>query len=140
MSAFGASFYRWRHAYQDNGEAGLTNAISVPHNHSNKTPPEVVEKVLHLRRKYHLGPIRIMWRDSPKFLDTLLGNFGSKENDMLGRIRDTEEFKKDAVYQVTDRGHSVADVSRRLDVSTKSMYDWIKLYSQPGRQRQEAAD
>ena len=26
---------------------------------------------------------------------------------MSGRIRYTEEFKKDAVYQVTDRGHSV---------------------------------
>jgi len=56
-----ASFYRWRQAYRDSGEAGLTNARSVPHNHPNKTPPEVVEKVLHLRRKYHLGPIRIMW-------------------------------------------------------------------------------
>ena len=56
-----ASFYRWRQAHQNNGEAGLTNARSVPHNHPNKTPPEVVEKVLHLRRKYHLGPIRVMW-------------------------------------------------------------------------------
>ena len=56
-----ASFYRWRQTYRDNGEAGLTNARSVPHNHPNKTPPEVVEKVLHLRRNYHLGPIRIMW-------------------------------------------------------------------------------
>jgi len=56
-----ASFYRWRHVYQKRGEAGLVNARSVPHNHPNKTPPEVVEKVLHLRRKYHLGPIRIMW-------------------------------------------------------------------------------
>lgn len=59
---------------------------------------------------------------------------------MSGGIRYTEEFKKDAVYQVTDRGHSVGDVSHRLGVSTKSMYDWIKLYSQPDRQRQEAAD
>mgnify|MGYP001600481741 CR=1 FL=1 len=59
---------------------------------------------------------------------------------MSGGIRYTEEFKKDAVYQVTDRVHSVGDVSRRLGVSTKSMYDWIKLYSQPDRQRQEAAD
>jgi len=57
---------------------------------------------------------------------------------MSGRIRYTEEFKKDAVYQVTDRGHSVADVSRRLGVSTKSLYDWIKIYSQPDKQRQEA--
>jgi hypothetical protein len=32
-----------------------------PHNHPNKTPDEVVEKILHLRRTYHMGPIRIVW-------------------------------------------------------------------------------
>ena len=56
-----ASFYRWRHVYQKRGEAGLVNARSVPHNHPNKIPSEVAEKVLHLRCKYHLGPIRIGW-------------------------------------------------------------------------------
>ena len=52
---------RWRQAYRDRGEAGLINKRSVPHNHPNKTPHEVLEKVLHLRRKYHLGPQRITW-------------------------------------------------------------------------------
>ena len=33
----------------------------VPRNPANRTPPEIVEKVLHLRRTYHLGPIRIVW-------------------------------------------------------------------------------
>jgi len=56
-----ASFYRWRSAYQDRGEAGLTNNRSVPHNHPNKTPDAVAQKVLHLRKNYHLGPIRIVW-------------------------------------------------------------------------------
>ncbi len=42
-----ASFYRWRQAFRDSGEDGLTNARSVPHNHPNKTPAEVVEKVIH---------------------------------------------------------------------------------------------
>ena len=56
-----ASFYRWRHALRTQGEAGLANKRSVPHNHPNKTPTEVAEKVLHLRRKYHLGPQRIVW-------------------------------------------------------------------------------
>ncbi len=32
-----ASFYRWRHVYQAQGEAGLTNKRSAPHNHPNKT-------------------------------------------------------------------------------------------------------
>ncbi len=56
-----ASFYRWRHAYAKHGEIGLTNKRSVPHNHPNKTPDAVAKKVLHLRKEYHLGPIRIVW-------------------------------------------------------------------------------
>jgi len=46
-------------------------------------------------------------------------------------IRYTEEFKRDAVSQVTDRGYSVKEVSDRLGTSTKSLYDWIKQYSKP---------
>ena len=38
-----------------------TKFRTPPHNHPNKTPAAVVEKVLHLRRKYHLGPMRIVW-------------------------------------------------------------------------------
>jgi transposase InsO family protein len=33
----------------------------VAHNHPNKTPAEVIEKILHLRRTYHMGPQRIVW-------------------------------------------------------------------------------
>jgi hypothetical protein len=33
----------------------------VAHNHPNKTPAEVVEKILHLRRTYHMGPLRSVW-------------------------------------------------------------------------------
>lgn len=50
---------------------------------------------------------------------------------MTKGIRYTEEFKKDAVSQVTDRGYSVKEVSDRLGTSTKSLYDWIKQYSKP---------
>ena len=53
--------------------------------------------------------------------------------------RYTEEFKRDAVSQVIDRGHSVVDVSSRLGVSTKSLYDWIKRYSKPESVREEEA-
>lgn len=42
----------------------------------------------------------------------------------------TEEFKRDAVSQVTDRGYPVKEVEDRLGVSVKSMYDWIKRYSE----------
>lgn len=56
---------------------------------------------------------------------------------MSKRTRYTEEFKRDAIAQVTGRGHSVRDVSKRLGVSTKSLYDWIKQYSKPESVLQE---
>jgi len=56
-----SSFYRWRAAYEQRGEAGLINAKPIPKNPANQTPPEIVEKVLYLRSKYHLGSIRIVW-------------------------------------------------------------------------------
>ena len=56
-----ASFYRWQAAYRQHGEHGLINKKPIPKNPANKTAPEIEEKVLHLRRTYHLGPVRIMW-------------------------------------------------------------------------------
>lgn len=52
--------------------------------------------------------------------------------------RYTEEFKVEAVKQVTDRGYSVADVAERLGVTTKSLYDWIKRYGDNAEQYQAA--
>ena len=50
--------------------------------------------------------------------------------------RYTEEFKIEAVKQVTDRGYSVLDVAERLGVTTKSLYDWIKRYGNNAEQYQ----
>lgn len=47
-----------------------------------------------------------------------------------------EEFKTEAVKQVVDRGYSVASVATRLDITTHSLYAWIKKY---GRKRQATA-
>ena len=55
------TFYRWRAAYHKYGEQGLINKKPIPGSHPNRTPDEIVEKVLYLRKKYHLGPMRIMW-------------------------------------------------------------------------------
>lgn len=46
--------------------------------------------------------------------------------------RYTEEFKIEAVKQVTDRGHSVADVAGRLGVSIHSLYAWRNKYGTSG--------
>ena len=48
-----------------------------------------------------------------------------------------EEFKVEAVKQVTERGHSATDVAKRLGVSQPTLYDWIKRYSLPEAQRVE---
>jgi len=51
----------------------------------------------------------------------------------MGKTNFTEEFKLDAIRQITERGHSVADVSQRLGVSTHSLYVWIKRHAgRPG--------
>jgi transposase len=55
------SFYRWRKDFAERGVAGLINAPPIPKRHANRTPAPLEEKVLHLRRKYHLGPMRIVW-------------------------------------------------------------------------------
>ncbi len=40
-----SSFYRWRQAYAERGEAGLINAPPIPKWRANRTPPEREEKV-----------------------------------------------------------------------------------------------
>ncbi len=42
-----------------------------------------------------------------------------------------EEFKLDAVKQITGRDHKVAEVSAGIGVSQHSLYKWIKAYGVP---------
>ncbi len=39
-----------------------------------------------------------------------------------------EEFKIEAVKQVTEKGHNVVEVAARLGTTTHSLYAWIKRY------------
>ncbi len=56
-----STFYLWRDRFRELGDEGLRSRRCSPHNHPNKTPEMVVDKILHLRRTYHMGPIRIVW-------------------------------------------------------------------------------
>jgi len=38
----------------------------------------------------------------------------------------TEEFKEEAVKQVKERGYKVSEVSKRLGISSHSLYKWLK--------------
>lgn len=51
-----------------------------------------------------------------------------------------EEFKIEAVRQITDRGHSVAEVASRLGVTTHSLYAWLKKYGPDAAENQAKAD
>lgn len=48
----------------------------------------------------------------------------------MGKSNYSEDFKRDAVHQIAVRGYPVREVSRRLGVSTHSLYKWTKLYAE----------
>jgi transposase len=46
----------------------------------------------------------------------------------MGRIKFSDDFKRDAVAQITQRGYRVAEVSDRLGVSQHSLYAWKRAF------------
>ncbi len=48
----------------------------------------------------------------------------------MGTGNFTDEFKRDAVAQITERGCPVREVSERLGVSTHSLYAWKRKFAQ----------
>lgn len=48
----------------------------------------------------------------------------------MGNAKFDDDFKRDAVHQITVRGYPVREVSERLGVSTHSLYKWMKTYAQ----------
>ena len=49
----------------------------------------------------------------------------------MGNARFSDEFKRDAVLQITERGYAVAEVAARLGISKYSLYEWRKRYAKP---------
>lgn len=54
--------------------------------------------------------------------------------------RFTEEFKIQAVKQVTDHGHSVSSVAQRLGITTSSLYNWVKAYGPDSEEHRASLD
>lgn len=54
--------------------------------------------------------------------------------------RYTDEFKIEAVKQVTERGHSVTEVAKRLGITTHSLYVWKAKFGKPDIVRQTEAN
>ena len=47
----------------------------------------------------------------------------------MGKGNFSDEFKRDAVAQIAERGYPVAEVSRRLGVSAHSLYAWKRKFA-----------
>jgi transposase len=54
--------------------------------------------------------------------------------------RYSEEFKIEAVKQITERNYPIGQVSKRLGATTKSLYAWIKRYSDGPSQHSQITD
>ena len=54
--------------------------------------------------------------------------------------RYTDEFKVEAVKQVTARGHSVAEVAEQLGITTHSLYAWKTKFDKPDVMRRAEVD
>ena len=57
----------------------------------------------------------------------------------MSNNRYTEEFRVEAVRQVVERGHSVAEVASRLGITTHSLYAWKKKYGPDSAEHQAKA-
>ena len=55
------TYYRWQRNYQIHGEDGLVDSKPCPQNVPLRTSSEVEDKIVYLRRVYHLGQQRISW-------------------------------------------------------------------------------
>jgi transposase len=55
----------------------------------------------------------------------------------MGKANFTDDFKRDAVLQITERGYPVAEVAARLGISKYSLYDWKKRYAKPATARDD---
>lgn len=57
----------------------------------------------------------------------------------MGREQFAVEFRQEAVRQVTERGYSVTDVSKRLGVSAQSLYKWVRA-ANPNDEHKDKAE
>ncbi|RMV73322.1 hypothetical protein ALP05_05085, partial [Pseudomonas caricapapayae] len=62
---------------------------------------------------------------APGFLDTSKPHNEAQIGGSMSRQRYPEEFKIEAVKQVTEKGKPVADVAQRLGMSVHSLYAWM---------------
>ena len=54
--------------------------------------------------------------------------------------RYTEEFKIEAVKQITERNYPIGEVAKRLGCTTKSLYNWLERFGNKKPHYREITD
>jgi transposase InsO family protein len=55
------SYYIWKREYEAEGEEGLINNKPCPENPRLRIAAPIQEKIFHLQKNYHFGPVRMSW-------------------------------------------------------------------------------
>lgn len=55
------TYYKWLNIYQNEGDLGLIDKKRTPKNSPHKTPPEIEEQIVYIRKNYYFGQQRISW-------------------------------------------------------------------------------
>jgi len=58
---------------------------------------------------------------------------------LMSNQRYTPEFKEEAIRQIVERNHPMAEVAKRLGVPSHSLYKWIKAVK-PGKNEQQTQE
>lgn len=55
------TYYKWKRDYEQKGESALINSKPCPQNPKLRIPLHIEEIIIHLRKNYYLGQLRISW-------------------------------------------------------------------------------
>lgn len=112
---FGVSretYYKWKREYEAKGESALINSKPCPQNPKIRVAADIEEKILYLRKNYHLGQLRISWyllryhnmKVSPGGVYGVLKRHGLNKLPQNQHKRSMEQFKR---YEKKVPGHRI---------------------------------
>ncbi len=127
------TYYKWKRDYERKGEAALINSKPCPQNPKLRIPLHIEEKILHLRKNYYLGQLRISWylkryhdiEVSAAGVWRVLKRNGINKLPQNQRKRSMEQFKR---YEKQVPGHRIQIDVKFLSFTDKSSGREIKRY------------
>ena len=104
-------YYKWKRRYDKLGEEGLINGKPCPSNPNIRVAPEIEEKILYLRRKYHFGQliISVYLRKYHQMIVSSGGVYSVLKRHGLNRLpRDyRKKIRSTILYEKRTPGHHV---------------------------------